>query len=106
MLVSVWSEYQIQFQVLYQTHTVARTVMPAETRHRYNLEMTAISSAKLAVRESALTAAKGMLDDLELQLTSDALTGHSTTFTEMHELDVLYILTEMHELDVFYILTR
>jgi hypothetical protein len=64
-----------------QFHKLAQTTMPAEMLQRYNAEIVAVSRAELALRESALAAAKTEKSELERLREDDALTGNRDACT-------------------------
>jgi hypothetical protein len=82
---TVWAEYQSQFDMVQQAHTVGRTKVPEAFLHRYESEMIAISRAKLAWRQDDLSAAKTQKAELQRLRMDNNLTGiHSTCHHPLH----------------------
>jgi hypothetical protein len=82
---AVWVEYQSQFDMVQQAHTVTRTKVPAALLHRYKSEMIAVSRAKLAWRQDELSAAKTEEAELQRLRMDSNLTGiHSTCHHPTH----------------------
>jgi hypothetical protein len=77
----IWFEYQTQFDVMQQSHTIARTEVPAASLQRYSREMVAVSTAKLKLQEDALAAAKTETSELKRLRKDDSLTGDHAAYT-------------------------